>query len=62
MAQFAVVLSYLEAHGWRLTRIWTPYRVFTKPGHLPILVKVRDRMVDPDDFAKIKRIVEKEGE
>jgi hypothetical protein len=44
-----------------LTRIWKPYRVFTRADRLPILVKVDDKAVDRDDFEKIKRIVESQG-
>jgi hypothetical protein len=58
MVPFADVLAYLEAHGWNLVRIWRPYRVFTKPGRLPILVTVHEKMVQADDFEKIQRIVE----
>jgi hypothetical protein len=58
MVPFADVLAYLEARGWSLVRLWKPYRVFTKPGHLPILVTVHEKMVQADDFEKIQRIVE----
>ena len=54
---FRDVLDHLRQHDWQLTRIWQPYRVFTKPDRLPILVRVVDRKVDADDFAKIKAIV-----
>ncbi len=29
---FSEVVDLLEANGWELTRIWNPYRVFTKLG------------------------------
>jgi hypothetical protein len=57
---FADVLKRLESGGWRLERIWKPYRVFAKAGHLPILVRVEDRDVDADDFTKIMEILERE--
>ena len=60
---FAQVLDLLEAHGWELTRIWLPYRVFTRPGRsdLPILVEVDDGSVRSSDVAKIKNIIDQGG-
>jgi hypothetical protein len=57
---FKVVLELCESYGWTLTRIWQPYRVFTKPGHLPLLVRVEDKSVSDDDFARIQEILRKE--
>ncbi len=57
---FEVVLRTCEAYGWALTRIWQPYRVFTKLGHLPILVRVEEKSVDADDFTRIQQVLRKE--
>ncbi len=57
---FEAVLAILESYGWTLTRIWQPYRVFTKPDHLPILVRVEEKSVDADDFARIQQSLRKE--
>jgi hypothetical protein len=59
---FRDVLRVLESAGWRLVRIWPPYRVFSKAGRLPILVKVEDLAVNADDFEKIKAILARETE
>ena len=57
---FSAVVDLLETNGWELTRIWNPYRVFTKPGsdELPILIEVHDRMVRHSDVERIKKHVE----
>lgn len=57
---FSEVVDLLETHGWELTRIWRPYRVFTKPGsdELPILIEVHDRMVRQSDVERIKDHIE----
>ncbi len=57
---FSEVVDLLETNGWELTRIWNPYRVFTKPGsdELPILIEVHDRMVRHSDVERIKKHVE----
>jgi hypothetical protein len=57
---FSEVVDLLETNGWELTRIWNPYRVFTKPGsdELPILIEVHDRMVRQSDVDRIKKHVE----
>ena len=59
---FSEVVDLLEANGWELTRIWNPYRVFTKPGsdELPILIEVHDRMVRQSDVERIKKYVEED--
>lgn len=60
---FSKVLELLESHGWELTRIWSPYRVFTKPGadELPILIEVHDRTVRQTDVERTRKHLE-EGE
>lgn len=57
LASFSEVIELLESHGWELTRIWNPYRVFMKPGsdELPILIEVQDRMVKGGDVERIKK-------
>ncbi len=57
---FSEVVDLLEAHGWELTRIWSPYRVFTKPGsdELPILTEVHERMARLSDVERIKKYLE----
>lgn len=59
---FSEVVDLPEANGWELTRIWNPYRVFTKPGsdELPILIEVHDRMVRQSDVKRIKKYVEED--
>jgi len=59
---FAKVIDFLESHGWTLIRIWNPYRVFGKPGHLPILVRVEGKTVDVDDYTRVQEIVRREAE
>ena len=59
---FVRVLALLEEYGWEMTGIWTPYRVFTKKGSLPILVEVHDKGVAIEDFEDIKARIEREEE
>ena len=59
---FSVILGLLESQGWLLTRIYRPYRIFTKPGRLPIWIPVRDRKVAAVYVKKIQRILEAEAE
>ncbi len=40
---FEAVLTVMESYGWTLTRIWQPYRVFTKPDRLPMFVRVEEK-------------------
>lgn len=60
---FEQVLHLLQEHGWELTGISKPYRVFKKPGHaLPILIPVHDKMVDIEYVERIKKIIQGEYE
>ena len=59
---FSVVLQLLEANGWTLQRIVSPYRVFTKGRELPILIPVHEKKVDAVYVAKIKKILGYEEE
>ena len=51
---FAEVLDLFEFQGWRLQKIWEPYRVFMKPGELPFLIHVHGQKVDAEYVDKIK--------
>ena len=55
---FEVILEIFESHGWRLERIWMPYRVFMKEGHLPWLIPVHEGKVDYEYVKKIKTYFE----
>lgn len=55
---FVRVLALLEEYGWDFTDMYTPYRVFTKPGKLPLMVEVHDKKVTNEAFAYIKSVVE----
>lgn len=54
---FARVLVILEEHGWTLQKVWEPYRVFSRPGKLPILIPVHNRMVSAAYVEKINKII-----
>ena len=51
---FSEVLTLFESRGWKLQRIWEPYRVFMKPGELPFLIPVHGQKVDIEYVNKIK--------
>ena len=51
---FAEILGLFESRGWRLQKIWEPYRVFTKEGELPFLIPVRDKKVSTEYVNKIE--------
>ena len=55
---FKEVLELFESHGWKLQKIWEPYRVFTKKGELPWLIPVRDGKVDIEYVNKFKKFAE----
>jgi hypothetical protein len=59
---FEKVLALFESHGWKLKRIWEPYRVFVKEGELPWLIPVHGRKVDVEYVDKFKRFLEEQGE
>ena len=50
---FAEVLGLFESRGWRLQKIWEPYRVFMKEGELPFLIPVRGQKVSVEYVDKI---------
>jgi hypothetical protein len=51
---FAEALELFESRGWRLQKIWEPYRVFAKEGELPFLVPVRGQKVSVEYVDKIE--------
>ncbi len=51
---FAEVLELFESRGWRLQKIWEPYRVFMKQGELPFLIPVHDQKVSVEYVRKIE--------
>jgi hypothetical protein len=58
---FEDVLNLFEAHGWRLQRIWEPYRVFVREGELPWLIPVHNRKVDIEYVDKFKKFLKDRG-
>jgi len=59
---FRDVLEMFESYGWKLQRIWEPYRVFVKEGELPWLIPVLNRKVDVEYVKKFQKSVEDAGE
>ncbi len=59
---FSSVLSILQEHGWEMTGIWKPYRVFTKGNELPIMIPVHNKKVDAEYVQRIKEILGLEEE
>ena len=53
---FAEVLELFESRGWRLQRIWEPYRVFMKEGELPFLVPVHGQKVSVEYVDKVEAL------
>ena len=51
---FAEVLELVESRGWRLQKIWEPYRVFMKEGELPFLIPVHGQKVSSEYVNKIE--------
>jgi len=59
---FEEVLGLFESHGWKLQRIWEPYRVFVKEGELPWLIPVHNRKVAVEYVEKFKKFPKERGE
>lgn len=59
---FEEVLEFFEAHGWKLQKIYEPYRVFIKQGELPWLIPVHDKKVDAEYVKKFKEFLEERDE
>jgi hypothetical protein len=51
---FAEALELFESRGWRLQKIWEPYRVFMKEGELPFLIPVHGQKVSVEYVDKIE--------
>lgn len=51
---FEGVLEFFESRGWRLQKIWEPYRVFMKEGELPFLIPVHEQKVSVEYVDKIE--------
>lgn len=59
---FKEVLEFFESYGWKLQKIYEPYRVFVKQGELPWLIPVHDKKVDAEYVKKFKEFLEERGE
>ena len=59
---FEELLEFFESHGWKLQKIYEPYRVFVKKGELPWLIPVHDKKVDAEYVKKFKEFLEERGE
>ncbi len=59
---FCQVLELFESHGWKLQRIWKPYRVFVKEGELLFLIPVRNKKVDIVYVKRFKEFLKERGE
>ena len=59
---FEEVLELFESHGWKLQKIYEPYRVFVKKGELPWLIPVHNKKVDAEYVKKFKEFLEERGE
>ena len=62
-ADFEEVLKLLESYGWKLQKIYEPYRVFVrKKEELPWLIPVHDKKVDVEYVEKFKDFLKERGE
>ena len=59
---FEEVLELFESHGWKLQKIYEPYRVFVKKGELPWLIPVHSKKVDAEYVKKFKEFLKERGE
>jgi len=59
---FEEVLEFFETNGWKLQKIYEPYRVFVKKGELPWLIPVHDKKVDAEYVKKFKEFLKERGE
>jgi hypothetical protein len=59
---FEQVLKLFESYGWKLEKIWEPYRVFTKEGELPWLIPVKNRKVDIEYVRRFEKFVKEKNE
>jgi len=58
---FEKVLELFESHGWKLQKIYEPYRVFIKERELPWLIPVHNKKVDIEYVKKFKRWLKRKG-
>lgn len=62
---FEKVLELFEKNGWKLQKIWKPYRVFIDPkdkNSLPFLIPVKGNKVYGEYYKKIKNFFEEISE
>lgn len=57
---FERVLELLESHGYRLSRIIKPFRVFMKPGRMSITIPVVNGSIRNCYVDKIKEVISNE--
>ena len=60
--KFEEVLELFESYGWKLQKIYEPYRVFTKKDKLPWLIPVHNKKVDAEYVRKFKAFLKERGE
>ncbi|MCK4959627.1 MAG: hypothetical protein KAT00_09500 [Planctomycetes bacterium] len=60
---FEDVLKFFESKGWKLERIWEPYRFFVSDEYpLPFLVEVKNKKVSSYYVEKFKEYIQDEGQ
>ena len=60
---FEEVLELFESYGWKLQKIYEPYRVFVREKEeLPWLIPVHDKKVDGEYVKKFKEFLKERGE
>ena len=59
---FHQVLVLFESYGWKLQKIYEPYRVFVREGELPWLIPVHNKKVDVEYVKKFKEFLKERGE
>jgi len=59
---FEELLELFESHGWKLQKIYEPYRVFVKESELPWLIPVHHKKVDIEYVKKFKEFLKSRGE
>ena len=59
---FHQVLELFQSHGWKLQKIYKPYRVFVREGELPWLIPVHDKKVDAEYVKKFKEFLKERRE
>lgn len=59
---FERLLELFESHGWKLQKIYEPYRVFVKQGELPCIIPVHNKKVDIEYVKKFKKFLKNEDQ